>query len=121
MTGTELKRVLGLAKIKTVYVQRVLQSSSAPTFVFTFDSHFKYLPLLKVLKNPVHQIRKIKVASGQIRQKKIRMSTPLRLDSISQFPIKDGAVYILNDIAGVYYRNKKLYESVQSGYNVLYI
>jgi hypothetical protein len=121
MTGKELKdKVLGLSKMKTVYVQRILQTGT-PTFVFTFDSHFKYLPLLKVLKNPVHQIRKIKVASGQIRQKKIRMSTPLRLDSISQFPIKDGAVYILNDIAGVYYRNKKLYESVQSGYNVLYI
>jgi hypothetical protein len=113
VVGKELKTKLGLDKFKYALVTKVLDTTQ-PIFAVHVDSMF---PTTNIPYNRIKQLKsftmnKLKKQSNLVYNfKNLRQTPPVPLDQFSG-DIPNNAIVIVNDLAGEWRLDSKMYESL---------
>lgn len=103
MTGPEVKQKLGLSLFKHVVVQKVLEGPGN-LYIISVDSRYprQFLAFRK-LKN----ILGYGIFMARTGLQPMRITPPSDLSDYGDFP--DNAIFVLRDLAGTHFLNKKFY------------
>jgi len=112
--GALLKKNLGLNNFKYIWVQKVINNAQ-PIFIITIDSRYpnNYLSPSKVKKVHSTKIKVVKKAGDVVVDKDFKLSPPLELE-FAHISLTSNSIIIFRDIAGEYFRDEKMFESLES-------
>jgi hypothetical protein len=110
--GKDLIKQLGLSKFSNISIQKII-GISIPIYIITFDSRYnrRFLTYSRLNNIKSTSIKKIKSFSNDILQlKNVKLSPPANLYNID-LDISPSTILLLRDIAGEYFRTKKIFEN----------
>lgn len=115
--GVQLKMDLGLAKIHSVWLRKVI-GAGYPIFVISYNTHRPgiYLSPIKVKNSKLNTIGKIKRKGVHFFLKNVKMTPPLPIEH-SMVSLSSGYIFILQDFAGEFLVNTKILEGVEDTTN----
>jgi len=111
--GRILKKDLGLEKLRSVLIRKVL-NIPLPFFIVYFCSRFPntYLPISKIKELETFTLKKLVRHGSNYGEIDFRMSPPMKIENISA-RLPQTSIIIKIDITGEYFANKKLYGKKQ--------
>lgn len=110
--GIILKKELGLDKIESIWVQKILNISiSIYIIVFNSRAPSRYFPIAKLKKLKAFRTSRLKIKGFSFITTKFKMTSPIQLKNFDK-SLNTGDVILLYDISGEELRNKKIFENI---------
>ena len=109
--GKQVKKALGLTKFPYVFVQKII-NFPINVYIFTLDSRYPnvYMSVLAVKKSQSAIVKNAFRKGLSVDLKDYKLTPPLLLDHAS-LDIQSNSMIIRRDIAGDYFRNKRMFEN----------